>query len=173
LTSHVRESATIGGAIFFFVVFPVLMTCQRWFENTIVPPKPLIDASIRNSLLDSKSGVLVLKNFSGRQLSTVSVHAQNLDSGQKTKYNIKSMSPDEVVELGLLEMNWKFIPHEEIRILYEDSRSSLEPTKATLKAVTHREDTYETYEATTGIIGLKRMRSEPVKKISAMVKEYD
>ena len=90
------------------VVVLVLLGCF-YFNNRIVDPP--LSVTWRDSYLAGK--VLQVRNTTDDITLDCTVFAKNLKKGEKRSFNF-SLPPRSVQELGIREMNWIFIPGEEI-----------------------------------------------------------
>lgn len=124
------------------VAVPIAISCLGMAmsgcssEPSLPPISHALHVSIRESLLDSSTGVLQLQNRSSRVI-TIGIYIRNEDYNQDRGQRLV-LKPQEKLELGRLEINWVFVPNETIMIVGEG-----------YKAVEYR--TFRTQEGNVGI----------------------
>ena len=112
-TLHLRGNCTrVIAMSMLFLSFFFLQGCDKLGNGIgsrlgIAPPPP-ISVTFRESLL--KGYVLQLHNRSDR-LMIARVYVENKQRNQSTTHSVK-INPNDSEELGVLEMDWTFIPGE-------------------------------------------------------------
>ena len=61
--------------------------------------------------MDSDSRVMQVTNRGGSETLVISLHVKNESLAQKSSFVFK-IKPGETQEIGMLEMDWKFLPGE-------------------------------------------------------------
>lgn len=114
-----------------------LVTTLSGCDSTIPSITTVIDVSMRPSLLDPSTSVLLLTNLTGRSL-TVQLVMSNKDFNQKATLDV-TIGPHKTVEIGILE-GWSFVPNESV----------------TISCSGYRSVTYHTFRTESGFTGLKK-----------------
>ena len=73
--------------------------------------RPPISVTWRTSLLESDSKVMQVTNRRGQETLVLQLEVVNSELKQDRSYTFK-VGPGATEELGILEMNWKFMPGE-------------------------------------------------------------
>lgn len=149
---HISPDARIRLVVGSVGVVIIIVVCIRMvgcLSHTIAssssPPSLLtaVHVSMRQSLLDSNTGVLQLENRSSSPISNIVLIFRNLDSREDRRFDIRTLQSREQTEIGALEAAWTFVPNETIDISLQDG--SYAPVR------------FLTYRAEGGQIGLRQV----------------
>lgn len=106
-------------AILIVMVFFAFGSTEKESKTESQPTNPItrvIEFSVRHSLLMSNTGVLQIRNRTGRPINGINVAYYSQDTASVSSYKVGSLDPFAQEEIGVLESGWAIEANEVVSV---------------------------------------------------------